>query len=87
MQRPYNALTLFFRFNSYRVEERHHAAQFRAHFFNRVILITLTHLVEVGATYCVFINPLLGKRSIFDLAENLLHLAQRFFVDDARTET
>ncbi len=73
-----------FRFLVWRVQPRHHCAQFAADVFDLVLGIGLAHGLEAGATGLVLENPARGKGAVLDLLQHLPHFFAYTLIDDAR---
>src|SRR5271170_2374797 len=64
------------------LEERHHGAQLRADFLNRLILRRFTHVEELLPSGAVLGQPRACKFAALDLVQDLFHFLACLFVDD-----
>ena len=60
----------------------HHAAQLRAHDFDRMLLLFFAQLVEVRAARFVLGNPLFREVAGLNVGQNLLHRLARLVADN-----
>ena len=80
------ASALFLRYSGFflLLQERHHLAQFAAHFFDGLIAGSFAHGQELVAAGFVFVDPLAREFAGLDFGQDLLHLGAHMLVDDAR---
>src|SRR5580704_1508604 len=67
-----------------RIQKRHHRPQLRSELLNLALLLRLPPRQKVRAAFFVLLDPCLGKTSIADPGQQLLHLFARFVRNNFR---